>query len=616
MAHYITARPPNPDIASPAAFAKAKTWLAECINGHTQCQRISPGSSEMPSRVLEISPGDNDSYSIRLRETTGEIASYVALSYVWGGPQTYPTLKSNFVEHMQQIDARKLPQTIMDAVFCTRKLGLKYLWVDSLCIIQDCVKDKAKEIGRMSGIYKNAYVTISAAKAKSCEQGFLEPGATIQNLLKASFKLEILTPKDSVALNQWVEKYTKRDLSNFRSSFDDEFKTSAWNHPNAWYDISSTVYLARPLAGGEDILTAGDINYEPIRKRGWTMQESWLSPRMLIYGSRQLLWKCSGGVQVDGGVIGFGSGWDARTGYQIDEDGDLACKEGKKVDESEKESYFGRLWRDIVHEYSSRALSAAGDKLNALEGIVQELRRQTGDEYLAGLWKNRLLSELSWYQDATHKGSESLLWNTKRTCPSWSWIKTDGPVSFSHAENSSVLVEDGKIARNEMVGESSNSRLVVKGAITLRAPISTLPIEQVLPYFTFKTSGSSRLAFTNTIHPDGAFTNPFMVQAVNDELNFSVPPDMRFLELSWGKEGGSQDVANESRGLVLVPVNMEKRKDVFRRVGFFIVSLEESLELQVNNITSILSFRPMNVRTTDFGKVWRGCLKEEVIVII
>src|SRR5437016_11506675 len=173
MAHYMTARPANPDVGSPAAFAKANAWLAECIDWHTQCQRVSPGLSEMPSRVLEISPRENDNYSIRLHETKGEIASYVALSYIWGGPQTCQTLKSNFDEHMQQIDAKKLPRTIMDAVFCTQKLGLKYLWVDSLCIIQDSLEDKAKEIGRMSSIYKNAYVTISAAKATSCQGGFL-----------------------------------------------------------------------------------------------------------------------------------------------------------------------------------------------------------------------------------------------------------------------------------------------------------------------------------------------------------------------------------------------------------------------------------------------------------
>jgi Heterokaryon incompatibility protein (HET) len=129
-------------------------------------------------------------------------APYVALSYIWSKkPQTFLTLLDNINERMQQIDAKNLPKTIMDAVRCTQGLGLKYLWVDSLCIIQDSDTDKAKEIGRMSGIYKNAYATISAAKATKCEDSFLEHGSTVSDLLLSSFKLELLTPKDPVVLN-------------------------------------------------------------------------------------------------------------------------------------------------------------------------------------------------------------------------------------------------------------------------------------------------------------------------------------------------------------------------------------------------------------------------------
>jgi hypothetical protein len=91
----------------------------------------------MPTRVLEISLSKGDKYSIGLHESGGEIGSYVALSYMWGGDQKSMTLKTNIKQYMRQIDSKKLPRTIMDAVLCTQKLGLKYLWVDSLCIIPD-----------------------------------------------------------------------------------------------------------------------------------------------------------------------------------------------------------------------------------------------------------------------------------------------------------------------------------------------------------------------------------------------------------------------------------------------------------------------------------------------
>jgi hypothetical protein len=125
MAHFITNRPSNPDIGSAAAFLKAKTWLAECVNGQTKCQQISPGSSVMPTRVLEISVRKGDKYFIRLHESREEIGSYAAPSYMWGVDQKSKTIKSNIKQYMRQIESKKLQRTIMDAVRCTQKLGLE-----------------------------------------------------------------------------------------------------------------------------------------------------------------------------------------------------------------------------------------------------------------------------------------------------------------------------------------------------------------------------------------------------------------------------------------------------------------------------------------------------------
>ncbi|TVY62268.1 hypothetical protein LSUE1_G009236, partial [Lachnellula suecica] len=559
--HYVITRPANPNASSPAAFSKAKTWISECVEGHVQYQQASTSSSEMPSRLLEISLEENGDYSIRLHESNDEAASYIALSYIWGGPQACRTLTSNIEEHMQRIDSKKLPRTIMDAVRCTNNLDLKYLWVDSLCIIQDSPEDKAKEIGRMSIIYKNSYVTLSAAKATSCEKRFLEPRSTPEDLLRSSFKLEILTPKDPVALNEWIEKYRiNSDFTNYVPGFEIEevFKISPWNDPDAWNDVPSSIWLAATPLGTDnavDLLTAGDIADEPISKRGWCLQESWLPPRMLIYGSAQLLWKCNAGVQSDGGIAGPSSGWDIRTSYRTDENGEMVYEDGTKVTKSGKESIFAQLWRNIVQESSQRALTVPADKLNALAGIVQDLQAQTGDENLAGLWKSRLIAELSWHQETTLP----TLWSTARTCPSWSWIKTDGPISFSSAENSNATIIGANIARHEFLPDG---RLEVEGGIKMKAPMGTLPISQSIPHFKFPTPNSSRLAFTNAIFPDGGLTNPeFESVHVNGKTLVSAPPDMRFLELSWGKRDGHQNIADESRGLVLVPVKNLGRSD-------------------------------------------------------
>ncbi len=622
MAHYITSRPTNPDVGSSAAFAKAKTWLAECADGHTNCQQISPELSVMPTRVLEISLDKGDKYTIRLHESGGEIGSYAALSYVWGGDQKSKTLKTNIMQYMRQIDSNKLPRTIMDAVICTQKLGLKYLWVDSLCIIQDSEEDQEKEIGRMSEIYKNAYVTISAAKATSSEEGFLEPRMAVEDLLKISFRLDILTPKNPVALNEWIYRYgLKPDFSNFISGSEikDHFKASVWNSASAWYDKPSTIFLAARTPGQgdkNDPLAAIDIKDEPISTRGWTLQESWLSSRMLIYGSAQLLWICREKVQVDGGIKGSSSNGIIRNSYRINERGEMIY-DGRRVTGSEKEFIFRLLWEEVLKESSKRTLTVPGDKLNALEGIVQELRLQTGDEYLAGIWRKRLVSDLSWYQYDPRKASHALKCNTERTCPSWSWIKTDGRILFSHAENSNVEVQYARVLRQEIV----RRRLIVEGYIRLRAPMSALTISECGPNFIVQYPGSFSRAFTNMIFPDGGFENEaFEINIINGEMKTIAPPDMRFLELSWGKQDGSQDIANESRGLVLVSANTDGLKDIYRRVGFFVVALEEDLEKKRANVVGMLSFEPENetgnLTPTEFGKVWKTNLKVEEITLV
>jgi hypothetical protein len=68
-----------------------------------------------------------------------------------------------------------LPRTFQDAVLVTRRLGVKYLWIDSLCIIQDDVEDWQTESGKMADIYSDAYLVIGANRSADCNGGFLDP---------------------------------------------------------------------------------------------------------------------------------------------------------------------------------------------------------------------------------------------------------------------------------------------------------------------------------------------------------------------------------------------------------------------------------------------------------
>ena len=143
----------------------------ECMNrckDHEHC----PEDEEtyLPTRVIDCS----DPSKPRLVHTNRQVRGhYCNLSYVWGGDQPLKTTLSNIDTYINDGITPPIPQTIADAIFVTNKLGFKYLWVDALCIIQDSVEDKNKELGIMSNIYADAYLTISALSSFRADQGFL-----------------------------------------------------------------------------------------------------------------------------------------------------------------------------------------------------------------------------------------------------------------------------------------------------------------------------------------------------------------------------------------------------------------------------------------------------------
>ncbi|CZR54151.1 uncharacterized protein PAC_04034 [Phialocephala subalpina] len=103
-----------------------------------------------------------------------EVFGYGALSYCWGYCQNFTTTKASLPNYILSIDFNALPRTLKDAVTTTRNLGLRYLWVDALCIVQDDREDKDAEITRMGNVYQNAIITIVAANSPGVECGFLD----------------------------------------------------------------------------------------------------------------------------------------------------------------------------------------------------------------------------------------------------------------------------------------------------------------------------------------------------------------------------------------------------------------------------------------------------------
>ncbi|KAE9365118.1 HET-domain-containing protein, partial [Stipitochalara longipes BDJ] len=264
-----------------------------------------------------------------------------------------------------------LPQTIQDAITVTRKLGEKYLWIDSLCIIQDSETDKLQEIGRMDEVYKNAFLTISAASGKGCHDGFLG---------RRNMAEEIPFPYECP---------------------DDTFS-----------GILSSGFIQE---------VSHSVAREPIDFRAWTMQESMLAQRLLCYGCEQISWICPNRLETFDSPLP-----PLRYGVAplfIPEQ--LMLKEhGPASDIS-----GGLDWMMIVEDYTSRQLSYQTDKLSAISSLAKQwsgtFRKEDGP-YVAGLFLNKITSHLMWF--AQKEAPRPVV--PPYVAPTWSWASIDGPVTY------------------------------------------------------------------------------------------------------------------------------------------------------------------------------------------
>lgn len=171
----IPARQPiNIHPSSPESFALARSWIDECINEHDHSNvALTP---KLPLRLLHIS-GNCDRTKVRLvssADIVHENLQYTVLSYCWGGVQGHKTTKARIKAHSEDLELDALPKTIQDAIEVTSQLGFSYIWIDSLCIVQDDGDELQKEIAKMSSVYRNAVVTITASGAASASDGFLQ----------------------------------------------------------------------------------------------------------------------------------------------------------------------------------------------------------------------------------------------------------------------------------------------------------------------------------------------------------------------------------------------------------------------------------------------------------
>ncbi|ERF74718.1 hypothetical protein EPUS_04887 [Endocarpon pusillum Z07020] len=188
-AEHIPTRPLAACVNSESTYRMIREWILACVSTHDVCQRAlrhgspptkppeaamvtSETQAPLPSRLIEVLKESEDGIlQLRLRDTRGLTGCYAALSHCWGSTHHLSTSISSLKERLTNIDFTKLPKTFQDAVTVTSRVGMKYLWIDSLCIIQDSKEDWEGESALMGQVYHNAYLTIAAAASPNGDGG-------------------------------------------------------------------------------------------------------------------------------------------------------------------------------------------------------------------------------------------------------------------------------------------------------------------------------------------------------------------------------------------------------------------------------------------------------------
>ena len=352
-------------------------WIRDCEAKHTSCVATGP----LPTRVINV--GEEGDDFVRLEVTdpaaTPEANKYMTLSHCWGPtPElVIRTTKATLPQHLTRIPLSDLTNTFRDAVHVTRAVGVKHIWIDSLCIVQDDADDWARESAKMGFIYANSYLTVAAAASPDSRGGcFHHYSPPSQSLPPA--RIKCTTPPGG----------------------------------------KGHVFLRPRL---RDFLT---LHKAPLHTRAWVKQERILSPRTVHYDADQMLWECREGRVCESGVpesafVTQRRIWDGRLHFE---------QHGEEEEErhgGNRRRAFWYDWYDLVESYTTHGLTKGEDKLPALSGLAQTLETASGGSYVAGLWRDHLPFGLLW-----RKAGEWLKPAPTYRAPTWSWAAWDGRASF------------------------------------------------------------------------------------------------------------------------------------------------------------------------------------------
>ncbi|KAI7226274.1 hypothetical protein KC330_g8878 [Hortaea werneckii] len=374
----------GPSTASPEAWTTADSWIQDRLQNHTACNDNHGVEFCYPARLLDVGQGHCASDVVRLIETLEQLpqGAYMTLSHCWGEMPFLCTTKENLVSIKAGFHVSELAQTFQDAIVVTRRLKVRYLWIDSLCIIQDKqdLSDWNSESVKMESYYSNAFCNLAATASLNGPEG-------------------LFRCRDPERLQHM--QYAMSGSKSRRAGLYNIFDITLWEK---------------------------ELTQAPLHRRAWVLQERLLARRVLHFGSRQLMWECHEHTAAEFYPHGIK---DVSPLVQRAHFKDLDCYSPwnrAELKSDDPRTLTLRIWERIANQYSQFLLTYPSDRVKALDGIARRFKRMLDDECLFGMWKRDMATQLLWRVEGggLYPPSNSLYTEQRQyAVPTWSWLSAD-----------------------------------------------------------------------------------------------------------------------------------------------------------------------------------------------
>ncbi|CAI6332914.1 unnamed protein product [Periconia digitata] len=421
---------------SAETLSLARKWIEECTIKHQRCGTLSAGHGWYPTRLLDTGPLKFPE-SCQLIETQAASlnGSYITLSHCWGAADCLKLTTDNYAQLLQGISLSQLPLLYRDAVYVARKLDVRYIWIDSLCIIQegDERADWLREAKVMGEIYSKSFCTISAANA----------------------------PDGNHPLFHW--------------------RNPEAHHPRAENFIVDGE--ERSYFVSDQRFWEKEVSRALINTRGWVLQERYLSTRVLYFGERQILWECR---EMDAAEI-YPNGLPRTIFSEFTRLKDTLPTHQIMKNDSDESIAAYVAWSNISRAYTASNLTFRGDKLIALSAVAKVMRDILRDDYVAGMWRRHLERELVWCIRIPAEPRTNVY-----RAPSWSWAAVDSEITPGKVDAISInmLFEVVDLHLDYSTDDSTN--LIHGGWLRLRGVLKQLILNRPESYSTRRPRWASQ----------------------------------------------------------------------------------------------------------------------------